>query len=148
MARHDGSSKGKGHPVTYQCRYRGEMLVQLYPSPTSALERVGWSTPGLSRFTPARKPGTHFTQGCVSVGLLWMGPESLASIGVRTQDHSAPTVKTAVFWDVTQCGLLKSFQSQRNFIFLHSIIQYFWAYIYRQTVTCFSYTPICDSCRG
>ena len=51
-------SKGKykGHPITGHEGPEGEQLYSFTLPSTSALDRSGWSTPRLGRFTPRKDP--------------------------------------------------------------------------------------------
>ena len=46
----------------------GGVEVQLYSFLTSAFDEVGWSKLCPCRFTPRKRPGSHFTGGMVVLG--------------------------------------------------------------------------------
>ena len=59
----------KVHPRTGHEDPKGEYSYSSTLSLTSVLDGVGWSTPRPGRFTPGRRPGTHFIGG-------WVGPRA------------------------------------------------------------------------
>lgn len=80
-------SKGKYFPITYHAGTQGEQRYSSSLSLTSALEQGAWSGPCCGCFTPMKEPIIH-ERGWTS-GLVWMGAENFAPIGVWTPDYPA-----------------------------------------------------------
>ena len=62
-------SKGKGHPRTGHEDPEGEQMYSSTLPSTSTLDGDAWSRPRHGRFTPEKRPGTHYIGG-------WVGPRA------------------------------------------------------------------------
>jgi hypothetical protein len=56
---------------------------------TSALDEVGWSTPGPGRFTPGKDPVPIVQEAGWAQVAFCKGAEKLASTGIRSPDRPA-----------------------------------------------------------
>ena len=63
------------------------MYSSTLPS-TSALDRVGWSTPRPGRFTPAKDPVSIVRKAGWAPGPVWTDAENLAPTGIRSPDRA------------------------------------------------------------
>jgi hypothetical protein len=77
---------GKGSPVTCQVD-RGKIEVQLYSFTTLALEEGGGQDHTLATLFPGKRPSSHSTRAGWPLGVVWIGPESLANTRIRTLDR-------------------------------------------------------------
>jgi len=102
-----GKGKGKVHPTTGHEGPEREQRYSCTLSLTSALERVGWSTPCPRRFTPRERPGTHCIGG-------WVGPRAGEMRKITPTPGSEPRTVQPVASRHTDWAIPSSYFTLRN----------------------------------